>query len=395
MKIMTVLTGSLLSLSALAFNPGEYNGVEMQIFAKEGHGGKAVVCRDENSNKIISSEIQDFFESRVIWGRDLVKIDSSLNSDQVVLEKIIPKISSILHHSNTKEIQTLIHTHRAQKLFDKIRFIDGGRLKPVPDSLEVTLPKNCKLEQAAVYYDRNLTLIDKEIWDSFDVTNKVGILTHEYFYFFLRGHGETDSLRTRKFLGKLFSSENITPVFEGMSSTNDGSNCVVDYSKGNLSQKDLAKTTSYYELKSEEGVFIYLEKIFGELVLSRKRIFVRSEYWPEDWLINSISSSSALKNERLTTTTNWDFRISFIEEIESDIEGGDLFFGTSYGKYIDGKEKVKMFLFGYQDPDRQIEVSADDQKVMCSTASSTPIPIEDPSPSPIDPPVSKVNYSKR
>lgn len=380
MKLLTLLAGSLIGASALAFNPGFYEGeMEMNILAKEGHGGKAVVCRDETTKEITSAEIQDFFEARIIWGRKIQKIEDTEEYDSYIYNQVLPRLAETLAKPNRRGAEEGLHQQRSERLFRSIRFIDGGRLKPIPDSLEVTLPKNCKLEQAAVYIDKNLTLVDLEIWKAFDTTNRVGILMHEYFYYFLRTHGEKDSRRTRKFLGKFFSNEHITPVYEGLEKfENSSSSCFANYEKvrigGSITSKNIEFEEGYDYEKGD--LYIFIGKIFGQLVLSQKRVKVDQNYIPgyiKRPMQNIYPSSDPIGKP---DPSDYNYSTNVYVEFESDLEGGDEFLGNGFGNWIDEIGKIELFLFGYSDPDRQIMVNSTDAEVMCSSGYSQPLPIE-------------------
>ncbi len=69
---------------------------------------------------------------------------------------------------------------RARK---KIKFIDSDKtLKSTNDANEAVMEEECSSTQIAVYYDENVLLVNKLLWDKLDYLNQAALLYHEVLY---------------------------------------------------------------------------------------------------------------------------------------------------------------------------------------------------------------------
>lgn len=243
--------------------PSEFRNLSLESFAKEGHGGRSVVCRDQE-NKIISAELFDFFEAPILYGQ---VINHNNEEIEAQVEKISVKLETALsrsgmYSSNFKNIRSII------------RFTpENVHLKPVDDSLEaVELPAGCKNEQLAVYVDRNLILVDKEIWDELSLTDKAGLIVHEGIYAELRWFNEKDSRRTRKVVAHLFSNFQFINVFEGIPLT--------AYRCFGFANNDSHQAGDFDFFAFPEGDFTRLQfhQLAGSIVFSKKTIIIHRKH---------------------------------------------------------------------------------------------------------------------
>lgn len=174
--------------------------------AVSGGGGKAIVCRNE-SNQILSAELLDIYEAKLLWGHS---IKESTDSYQEQVETAL----QVLPTSNRGQIVKYLNIVQ-----NRMKFLpEGTALSPVNDAILIAFPKNCTAEQLANYISDQIILIDSEIWNELNATNKAALIMHEAVYASDRSLGSTtDSRRARRIVGQLFSTEtNLEPIDENL-----------------------------------------------------------------------------------------------------------------------------------------------------------------------------------
>jgi hypothetical protein len=174
----------------------------------DGGGGKAIVCRDPN-NKIIRAQTFDLFEGAAFYNLNLT--DSSDPLDQQIARLEVKMLKTM----DQPEFQLIPRVERARSILRVLQ--PGIKLSIVDDAAILAAPTNCTIEQLAHYVDETLLLVDGEIWDALDNTNKAALIAHEAVYDMERvDDSATDSRRSRKFVAYLFSDFNFIPVREGV-----------------------------------------------------------------------------------------------------------------------------------------------------------------------------------
>jgi hypothetical protein len=239
----------------------EIDKLSLNTLAKEGHGGQSVVCRDE-SRKITSAQLLDFFEAPIMYGQNILDSGESIENQ---INRVTTKLESAIYRPGAysdifKNINTII------------RFTpDGVKLKPIDDSLVVTLPVGCNIEQLAVYVDKNLILIDREIWGKLSPTHQAGLIVHEGIYFDLRRFRETDSRRTRKIVGHLFSDFKFDFVFSGIpqSALRCAARAIDSNSIGNF---------EFYIFPEGANTRVQFRLLANQVVFSKKTILIPKKY---------------------------------------------------------------------------------------------------------------------
>lgn|GEM_PF-6264158 len=179
----------------------------------DGGGGNAVVCK--NGKKIKSVELLDLNEARAIHG---LKVKQS---NEAYLKQALKLASD---YSENSAAQALVSKDDLELVAEKMQFLPGASLSTLNDSNHIAVPKGCTVQQLAIYREGKL-YINKDLWDRLNPTNRAALLFHEALYTKLRiSKGEKDSLRTRHFVGALFSGvrlpaaspyENIHPALPG------------------------------------------------------------------------------------------------------------------------------------------------------------------------------------
>ena len=231
----------------------------MELLSKEGHGGQSVVCRSSDG-RIESAELLDLYEARVMYGLELLRSgEPKENYIRQAAEKLNGAIRGNYFYTNYKDIFGGV-----QRI---TRFIpNGSRLKPIDDSLPVVLPKNCQVEQLAIYVDQTLLLVDREIWDNLDELNRAALVTHEGIYLNMRiSERSTDSRRARRVNGHLLSTFEFENVVSGLENYREVYSCT-----SQAESEDWSKSYSFLAFKNARGWGVQPLVMAGIMSYSRK-----------------------------------------------------------------------------------------------------------------------------
>jgi hypothetical protein len=199
MKMYLAILVSVISFKvSAAFEMGPMGAIS-------GGGGKAVVCRDANG-AIKSAEAFDLYEGRLMWGLNISTSSEPADQQILRLTKAQP-----LNSMGLIEIYT-------RSVMDHMRLLPAdAQLIDINDSFEAIAPKNCKIEQLANYYNDNMILVNGEIWQALDETNRAALILHEATYAAERIFGAVDSRRSRHITSSLFDvSTNWTAREDGI-----------------------------------------------------------------------------------------------------------------------------------------------------------------------------------
>ena len=170
----------------------------MTLFAggSDGGGGNGVVCfNPENAKEILSVELLDFYEGRVLEGHEYSERSGEYLSifNQVAKEKAASKlVSIILEYGNT--------LNKGFKFLPK-----GVKLRPIDDSNEIFIPENCRIEQIANFQGPSRIFIVSDYWNYLSETNKAGLLMHEQLWWMERQRGYESSARARRTVARFFA----------------------------------------------------------------------------------------------------------------------------------------------------------------------------------------------
>lgn len=257
-----------------------------------GGGGKGVVCRFPAGN-IETAETLDLYEGRVLFG-----LQSPIESNEPYAVQVAQALERIPVVS-----RGAIEVY-ANLVLKNLRFAPvGSELTPINDSFEAVLPKNCKAEQLANYYNDKLILVSEEIWQKLSETNKAALILHEAVYAAERIHGATDSRRTRHVVASLFDQKTdwVDPKDQVPAKT---LRCVTD--KGGF----LA-----WAFQDESGKWVMQFQILGgNQVMSKKRVVLHSEKIN----LEEAKTFPILKGDDLIGTGT-----SMMTSIESNFEDAD------------------------------------------------------------------------
>lgn len=167
-----------------------------------GNGGDAVVCRDSEDRK--TAELLDYYEARTLRGIiiDMGPADLSVQSKaDLALDRI----------ARVRPEWAARYAHRIQNFYRDAQFLKGYSLQDIPDSRHLTLPNGCKIEQLVIQRpvrpeNEALFLVNEDLWDLLDNTNKAGILLHEAIYEEALKMGAKNSINTRYLNSKISSA---------------------------------------------------------------------------------------------------------------------------------------------------------------------------------------------
>jgi hypothetical protein len=210
-------------------------------------GGNAVVCRRDG--QITSAQLLDLYEAEMIEGLKSQRIDPTLGYRDIALAAA-GRIDAGGAGENQTSLSTtsvdgkvvsrsvgifpLVPSHKPIQgwvdfISKNMRLLpDGVNLKPLDDSKNIIMPRDCAIEQTALYNDANeQILVVGEIWNQMDSANKAALLVHEALYKNLRMiWSEATSERTRVAVGRIFAGQVLKSVLAAV--PNDVQVCFTD-----------------------------------------------------------------------------------------------------------------------------------------------------------------------
>ncbi len=255
-------------------------------------GGNAVVCRD-SMGAIVSAEFLDLYEGRLRYGLSYKSGDDL--SLEARLKQAVNKLRSALTSSAISSYSTLPYWYFEDapalgqrsvlsylQRFDEIFRVlpESAGLPPLDDSGDVILPKKCKIERLALFKDGKV-LIDGEIWNRLDTTNRAALIFHEATYKYQRDiEGATDSQEARKVVAQFFASESLKGVFDGL--TNHTIYCRDVLPVGHPGYADLKgnhrKMSEFFWTRMDDGQeLLQFTRLFGVQMYSKTLVRFRRD----------------------------------------------------------------------------------------------------------------------
>lgn len=254
-------------------------------------GGNSVVCRSDD--KITSAKLLDLYEAEALLGLEILQpapglsfLDIAKNAaknidaggggnDQTAIQTIRDGQGRIIERSVliNPAVRYPWTESSVERIAKKMRLLPPGTaLKPIDDSNNIILPRNCKIEQTAVYRDKTHEIfVDGDIWNHLDDTNKAALLVHEALYHQLRQEGDSTSERTRQVVGNVFAGMKLQDVLSGI--PNDVMVCFTD-------EESPKYRFAVYE--SSPGVNTYQFLTFdGRTMLTKASVKMNKELPPE------------------------------------------------------------------------------------------------------------------
>lgn len=162
-----------------------------------GGGGNSVVCFKDD--QIVSAKFLDLYEGEAFG----LTYETETEDFDKELERLAHKL-----YPNEEHIPDgfLMTTKSIRNNFKRIP--EGARLEEIPDSLQVYVPKNCKIIQTVNYYTDSLIWIDGEIFDKLPFVHQLALIIHEALYRGERARNVTDSRYIRRIVALLMSQNN-------------------------------------------------------------------------------------------------------------------------------------------------------------------------------------------
>ena len=184
----------------LAFSPLCFAGQEV------GNGGDAVVCRYPNGS-IKSAELLDIYEARTLRGVE--NNTSEKNSLEEQIQDLLERLS-IISQRRANDYKT-----EAIRFVANSQILQDVELENIPDSEHVIVKKGCQIEQVAVQREPQFPedkryVINKEIWDHFDLINKASLIMHELLYKEALTYRHKNSQQVRYFNSLLLNDDFLT-----------------------------------------------------------------------------------------------------------------------------------------------------------------------------------------
>ena len=192
----------------------EYQYAEGTI---NGGGGKGVLCRKKGKPSV---EVLDFYEAKHLYG---LEINEAASTEDEALDLFAELITKHLWNPSTVNLAEYKSGFRSRiaELMPKTFIGPEKKLKLTRDSFEPLVEVDCEMVQIAVYHDESILIVDRNLWDQMNPTNKVGLLAHELLYLMDRHSGATNSVTTRKLVGQLFSKKGARPKADGVPESED------------------------------------------------------------------------------------------------------------------------------------------------------------------------------
>ena len=196
-------------------------------------GGMGVVCRDSRG-AIQSVELLDLWESRVVFGRTIVPLTSSVaNRVHAAVDVLKDSLDGLGFCVDAQGVDPRGPDSCEKRGFSRgsaplkqmldriadsflasaenapnIRRLRGVRLEKTNDAYEVVVPQDCEVDQL-IRYNRletgDFVLVDQDLVDHLDLTNLAALYTHEALYTHLRFFYEATSIRVRRAIGYVFA----------------------------------------------------------------------------------------------------------------------------------------------------------------------------------------------
>ncbi len=151
-----------------------------------GNGGDVIICKE-------NVQLLDYFEAKNF------NFTIANFNEQDDYKKIVIKILDAFSATDQKLADQ--YKLRFTKMDDLIEFKSDVNLADIPDSHHELVPKDCNLKQIAIRRpdEKNpkLFLIDQDLWNKLDHTNKAGLVLHEIIYEHFLYLGEKNSKKAR------------------------------------------------------------------------------------------------------------------------------------------------------------------------------------------------------
>lgn len=144
-----------------------------------GNGGDVIVCKNQ-TGQVVSTELLDFYEGRILKGLAVDLGPSSLSIEEK-LEKALVRLERVSFHRAQR------YRDHAKSFFQEMLLLNEGHLADIPDAGNIIIPKGCGIEQIAnqsppLYIDDKRYVIDASLWSQLSNDDRAGLILHEIIY---------------------------------------------------------------------------------------------------------------------------------------------------------------------------------------------------------------------
>lgn len=182
--------------------------LSVNIFAgNEGGGGYAVVCRD-NQNEITNVKMLDLYEAEYAYQ---VNVWNKSNDTKAIVNEAFNKLNNSMDQADVHLLPIVNRIYKIARFVPKV-----AKPATIDDVDPIIIPTECSMEQVALYVNDELLLIDLEVWEMMDNTNKAALYIHEAVYRLERYSGAKSSRRARKVVAHTFSDHVLENLREGI-----------------------------------------------------------------------------------------------------------------------------------------------------------------------------------
>lgn len=265
-----------------------------------GGGGKGVKCSDRTWTL-------DLYEAHLKgWPKPFSYDD--LESDLAVygLEYLTHLSDNVDEWNGPIEDERILGFFR-ENILNKIEDIAVGQRLPLTnDATLPALPQGCKIVQLMVYsYVQDKIYRDREYWDQLSASDQASLVLHEAFYYRARvSGGATNSDEVREIVGRIFSRQEINPLFSPIWFEPSYLSCVAGTSHDQNVYEFFAEDAVG---KEGRGVALYFGAIHNRYLISFTSAFALGVS-TQSLLKADISSFQALATNRITGE-NWVLQI--------------------------------------------------------------------------------------
>lgn len=178
------------------------------VAGQEGNGGDVIVYHNPGKpSEITKVELVDYFEAQWLYGFNLDL--GAMGTDwKKGVQNVLDRIGLY------SEYRSELYQSYFDDFLDETNFLSGVVLPDIPDTGDIPMPTNSRIEQIAIQREPRFPresryLINVDLWKHLDPQHKAGLILHEIVYRDAIHHGAKNSIAAR-YLNGLFSSDDFS-----------------------------------------------------------------------------------------------------------------------------------------------------------------------------------------
>lgn len=184
LSVIFILIVTCLTANASPFSVGDHTG----------NGGDVVICKSNAGNQL---SVLDYYEVSELHFLK-VKPFKGTTVNEVVKEAI--------DRSGFSSRDKKKYKNRASSFMKRVTWSEQN-LPDIRDSYHTYLPPHCEIKQIAINKLNGTIVVNKNLWDQLDTTNKAALIFHELVYEDLIFSGYKDSILTRMIVSHAIADE--------------------------------------------------------------------------------------------------------------------------------------------------------------------------------------------